>query len=438
MSEQPLVNVQALSPAAVRRNFRYGVVNSALFGFFDAIADPSLVLTWFVGQLTTSSVIVGLLFPITDVGWFLPQLLVSRSIQRLPRKVVWYGRTAVARLGVWAALSLLVLLWGKRSETVLLGAFLLLYAVFCTVAGIAGPSFMEVIGKAIPARQRGSFFAWRGLTGGLLAIVGAVVVRFVLDERRGWTFPVNFGWLFALGLPCIAAAMYAFTRMDEPEQSVAEVEGNPMVGPRSSLRVLREDPNLVIFVIARVVLLVALCARPFYTVFARDRLNAPVWMVGVYLAALRAALVGSTMFWGKLRDRLGGKLVMVLVSILSIPLTVAPLLLVGRWSYAWFTAVFVLQGIVISGTDIFSLTLILDLAPLDKRVMYIGLTNTLLGFSSLLLAGAGFVAQRWGLEALFGGCAASAILAPVLVMRLREPQTSVEPEASPATPLGAP
>lgn len=194
-----MTSPSSLSPQIQRRNFALGVANGALVRLFDTLAHPSLVLTWFVTGLGASPLIIGLLVPIANGGWFLPQLLMSGIVHRMPRKMRLYRLVSAARVVFWAMLAALVFLLGNSNPRLLLILFLLLYSAFCFGAGISGLPWLDVVAKAVPARRRGTFFALRDFTGGLLAIVGSALTRYVLDERYGLRFLYNFGWLLALG-----------------------------------------------------------------------------------------------------------------------------------------------------------------------------------------------------------------------------------------------
>lgn len=70
----------------LRRNFSLGLVNGALFNLSASLLDPSLVLTWLASQLTSSNFLIGLVMPMNQGGWFLPQLLISGYLQGRKRK----------------------------------------------------------------------------------------------------------------------------------------------------------------------------------------------------------------------------------------------------------------------------------------------------------------------------------------------------------------
>ena len=81
----------------LKRNFALGVINGGLFVFAEALMSIDTVLTWFVQQLGGSNFLIGLVGPMRDAGWFLPQLFVSHRLQREPLKMPLYRRAAAVR-----------------------------------------------------------------------------------------------------------------------------------------------------------------------------------------------------------------------------------------------------------------------------------------------------------------------------------------------------
>ncbi|HEX2996076.1 MAG TPA: hypothetical protein VHP14_14725 [Anaerolineales bacterium] len=89
-----------------KRNFRLGVINGVLYIFSETMLDPTLVLVAFVSQLTNSPILLGLVVPLRDGSWALPQLWVSGFLQTIPRKIDFYRKMSYLRIGSWAALTL--------------------------------------------------------------------------------------------------------------------------------------------------------------------------------------------------------------------------------------------------------------------------------------------------------------------------------------------
>ena len=90
--------IQSLAAAARRRDFNLGVVNGVLFAGVDTLLDPRLVLVTFASFLTDSHILLGLVYPLSQAGWFLPQLWVSGWFQSRPKALPIYRAMAVIRM----------------------------------------------------------------------------------------------------------------------------------------------------------------------------------------------------------------------------------------------------------------------------------------------------------------------------------------------------
>ncbi len=396
---------ETLNPTAqkhYRRNFAMGVVNAAAFQVAETMIDSSLVLTWFLSQLTGPNLLIGLPAPIRNAGWFLPQLLVSGYVQRQERKLRLYQIFAVVRVVSFALLTAATWLWGARHPQWLLVTFLLLLTIFSLAEGISGISFLDVVAKCIPARRRGSYFAYRNLVGGILALGSSVVVRYILGERSGLTFPDNFALLFASALIFIAIGVLAFSLVIEPLEPT-----NPqIVSLRQQLRrawdFARTDRNYARLILVRVALLLAGgLATPFYIVYAKDMLGATAGSIGTFLLVLTLAAIGSNLFWGRLCDRRGNRAVILLSCVIGIcvPLTV---MLAGYMrSLSLLFLPVALQGIYQSSIMIGQVNFVLEIAPPAERPTYLGLINTALGVVTFTLAMGGLIVDLAGYHALF-------------------------------------
>ncbi len=404
-----------------------GVLNGTLLRVLDTVASPSLVLPWFVTQLGGSAIAVGLLVPIANGGWFLPQLFMARFVQPMRYKLPLYRAASTVRVAVWVLMVAMVALAGSRDPTLTLWAFIGLYSLFCFGSGISGLPWLDVIARAIPAGQRGRFFGLRDFTGGILAIGAAVLVRVTLNEASGPRFPYNYALLFAIAGLAGAAAYFVFGRITEPTESSTATTQVAASGAPIHWSAPLSNRSFRLFIWTRVALMAATVALPFYGLYAKQRLGAPDDMAGTYSAALTAALVVSTMLWGRLSDRKGNLLVLRAVSVGYLLLALLPLLVGHYVSYATYTVVFVLLGAVYSGGDIALLAMGLELAPPEQRSAYLGLLNSALGVVSLLLVLGGLIVAHWGLEAVFLVSAAMSATAIITLRGLPDPRASKSP-----------
>ena len=388
------------------------------------------MLAWFVSQLTDRNFLIGLLNPIRLGGWFLPQFLVSGYLQRRERKLPLYSSVAVFRCLSWALLALVLFLVEERG--LLLALFFPLFTLNSLGAGVAGLSFMDVVGKAIPARRRGSFFGYRNLLGGLLALGGSLVVRYVLDERRGWPFPDNYALLFSLSFLSLSLALTLFSLVVEPVEPVKRGQVSVIGQSRWALRALRQDANYRRFLLARLALVMADMAIPFYVVYAKRVFGVEQGMVGVFLTGAAVAGILSNLVWGPLNDRQGSRLVFLLstsvgmmtpvLGLLALPLT--------RWLSRGgglpslvFLAIFALAKFYQMGGIIARLNYVLDIAPSQDRALYVGFANTAFGLALLASTVGGVIVDVAGFQALFAISLACYAFALALACKLEEPRS---------------
>lgn len=422
--------INATAQRHLRRNFSFGVLNGVFFNLFSALLDPSLVLSWFVSQLTTSNFLIGLIVPIQGGGWFLPQLVISSYLQSRQRKLPFYARVAGVRVAIWGLMTLAVFL--IKDAAVLLVVFFTLLAAYSLTAGLAGICFIDIVAKAIPAARRGAFFGWRRFAGGFLALGGSLLVKYILDERRGLTFPDNYAILFLLSFFILCVAMACFILIVEPLEPVSKKRVTLGRQFRRAWDLPRRDKNYRRFLTMRLLLMAAEIATPFYIVYAKRALSVSVGMVGVYLTGATLASFASNLLWGRISDRRGNKLLLILSSALGllIPLTalsIGPLADMwpglGELAPSLFALVFVLSGGYKSGAMIGNLNFLLEIAPADDRPIYIGFTNTIMGIALLASSVGGLIVDITGFTVLFSLALAFYAVAFFLTLGLREPRS---------------
>lgn len=405
----------------VRRSFTLGVLNGVSFRFGEALIDPPLVLTWFVSQLTSSNLLVGLVTPLGDACWLMPQIFVSTRLQRMRRKMPSYAAGAVIRTIAWIALT--VAIWVVSDPLFLLVGFFVLYAVARLTAGMSGLAFFDVVAKSIPARRRGRFFAWRQFLGGVLGLGGGWVVKAVLDHPA-LPFPRDHAVLFAIYCLAMVPGLISFVLIREPPGGVVAERMTLGRQLRRAWSLLRSDPVYRRYMAARMSISLASIALPFYGVYAKEVLGAPEWMVGIYVVARQGALLIANLPWGMLSDRRGNRVVMRLLALTGGLNAFLALVLVGLMDvfqlrgpglpYLALPLIF-LGGAVKPAYILTGSNFLLELAPGEERPLYLGFSNTLMSVVVLVSGLGGLVVDGLGFAALFvvslGLCLAGYVLA---------------------------
>ena len=417
-----------------RRSFALNVFNGSVFEFAERLIDPPLVLTWFVSQLTTSNLLIGLVAPLGSAGWFLPQLFISARIQRMERKMPSYVTAAVIRILSW--ILLVAAVWLIDDPLLLLVGFFVLYTVARLMSGLAGLSFFDVTAKTVPAQRRGSLFAWRQFLGGLLGMGAGWIVKAVLNHP-GLPFPQGHALLFALYCAAMIPALGAFTFIHEPpgEGRGEEISvGNQL---RRAGELLRDDATYRQYMGARLALGLAGIALPFYGIYAKNVLGAPEGMVGVYVTTRVAAQLVFNLPWGRLSDRRGNRLTMRfqslgtgLTALLALGLVVVAgaFSLEGAWAPYLALPLFVLDGAIRPAQVMTGSNFLLELVPGDERPLYLGLSNTLMGVIVLISGLGGLVVDLFSFTGLFVLSLALCLGGYALATGLPEPRNRLEEE----------
>ena len=402
-----------------RRNFICGVLNGVFYATGMAFTSATVVLPWYVSQLTQSNMLIGILPALQLGGWALPQLLLINYMQRQRQKLKFYRRSALVRSTCWALLAAVTLVAPGRAE-IALPALIGLTAVASLSGGFTGLAFFDVVGRIVPRRQLSTFFSLRNFFGGIGALAAGIVVRQVLERSAG---SLDLVWLLFLLTWVFTSAGYAsFSAVKEPE--------GPPLPPKRSVRgdlrrireIVQRDPPFRTYLIIRVLTMVTFIAMPFYVVYGAKTLQLPAAVVASSAVALMGGVIGSNVIWGWLGARGGGWLLLVATTLFSVlPPTLAlaaQALTLAHSGTALvsgvFIALFVLLGTATGGQEITFSVLAIEVSPVEERIIYMGFTNTLVGILIFLTPVGGLLADLVSFEALFGLAGAAAMVAAAL------------------------
>lgn len=421
-------------------NFLLGLGNGTLLTLADTLLVPGLVLAFFVAQLTDSLRLIGLVPAIGAAAWFLPQL-VAASLVRGRRTLP--GATAAALVAAGAIGVLTSLAFGDNAldGDRFLRGFFVCYAIYAAAAGFAHIPTSEVISKAIPHDQGRLFLRQRALVSGLAAIVAGVVVRSVLRDD-GPAFPRDFALLFLLAAVALATSAFLLGLMREPRR--ATVSRHPTV-----LEVLwgfspaLADPNFRRFLGFRLLFSLAAIADPFFVIYALRELAMPAAMVGVYLIGFALARFCATWIWSAVAARGGVKTVLQVAALVRLfaPLVALLLPYVAETSiyqsrvdnelalfYA-FGLVFVAYGVALGGLLVGNAAYLLEIAPSDRRPVYVGVANTVLAVVAFVPVLGALVIERYGFQVAFLASVSIGLAAVLASGALTDTHSAARPTA---------
>lgn len=385
----------------------------------DRIIDPKTVLAWFLEVVGAPAVFVGLLVPVRESGALLPQAAISPWVARHERRTsVWLlgalGQAAAIAGMVVAALTLR----GWAAGAAMVG----LVGLFALARSVCSLSIKDVMGRAIPAGQRGRVTGWSASASGLVALgLGTVIIL-----ARG--APVTtFAWLFGGAVGLWLAAAWVMQGIDEP---VGDEDDDNATSITAGLRLLRDDTDFRHFVLARMLLLASALTPPYIVVLAIEATDDSISGLGPFvIASGLASLVGGRA-WGGLADR-SARTVMALAAGTAGVLVVATLLVADAdVDVLWpWVALYFLLALVHTGSRVGRSTYVVELGDRGARTSYVAISNTVMGL--LLLVVGGITSLLAGVSTAFALGALAAIGALGVPVSLRLPETGVDSTDAP-------
>jgi MFS family permease len=390
MIGQPLVESQ-FARKHFKQNFFLGVSNGILFNFAWAFTSTSTVLPLFISKLTPSQFLVGLASTLEALGWFLPQIAIAAiTLHRREQKPV-YIKTAFLRGGSFLLFAVLVFFLGKENPSYLLAAFFFLFSLYSLGGGLAGVSFTDMVGKTIPEKKRGSFFGARMLVGGGLSALAGFLIQQILNL---YDFPKNFGVLFLIASVLIIVALFSVCMMKEPTTAQRPekrgVKENLLLG----FKITKTDRSYRMLLLTRIAIGSYVMGLPFYIIYAQRYLFIPSSWAGIFLTVQMLGYLSSNLLWAYLSNRGKNDLVLLYSAVFS---AICPLLVLSNvvlgiplWAYG---TIFFFLGATISGADLGYMNYLLQVAPEERRPIYVGFSNTVVGPTIFLSAVGGMILQ---------------------------------------------
>lgn len=376
----------------------------------DGLIDPKLVLTWLANALGAPAALVALLVPIREAGALLPQIALAKVVQGMARRK-WMWVAGSAGQGVFAAAIVLAALTLSGTVAGL--------AICAALAGLAlsraacSVSYKDILGKTVEKTRRGAVTGVAGSASSAFVLGFALLLLSGLLEDRG---PVIVAIAIAALLWGVAAALFS-TLEEEPTENTEDPPG-------VNLSLLREDPQLTRFILARGALVATALAPPYMVLLAGGEGGAALEKLGALVLASAGASLLSSYIWGRFADRSSRQTMAVAgvcaAAAMMLAVALAVMGLAERW-WAMPGALFLLM-ISYHGVRQSRSTHLVDMAPEDKRSAYAALANTCIGVL-LLVAGA-----IGGAGALFGATttlvlyAALSVLGAGIAVTLREVQ----------------
>jgi MFS family permease len=407
-------------PPNYRRNFTAFLVDYVSFGIAFTLIDVNAVMPAFVGQLTDSAPVIGLVNTVFAGGWLLPQLAAARYVSDKPHKKPYMlaglgGRIflGVTALALWVGLS--------RFPTAMLILFFVCLGLFAASDGFTSVSWFDILGRAIPLRGRGRLVGTGQFIVGLAGVGIGALVGLILDRCP---FPSDYALLFTLAALALVPSIVALVLIREPSPENDDPETHVQT-KGGWLQLLSDDPAFRRLMVCRMLIGMMGLATSFYVKHADQELGLPQSVIGDFVAAQTLTRIISSLGLGLISERWGPQHVIRVSSAVAVmgPLFALVVHLTGgggRLAQA-YPLVYVAVGIVPSAMMLGFFNYLLEIAPEGMRPTYIGLSNTIMGALTFVPMMGGWLLEATSYTVLFGVTTAFVAASFLLSLRLQPP-----------------
>ncbi len=379
-------------------NYKENNIKNIMHGFFLAIAmtiaEPSTILPLIIHHFTANVIIIGIFVSLLRGGAILVQLVAAFYAQTFKKAMPYLRRVFIVRVISWFLIGFSIFLVGDKNPSLTLILFGIFLFIFSFSAGFGSIYFSEVIAKVFDKQQRGKTMANRQLFAAIGSILSGGIAGWVLSS---FAPPKSYAYLFMISAFLMSIGMFAFASIKEPiKENVRIKEENFLKYIKNAFLFLKEDKALQIQILAMFFSYSFLFAFPFVIIQAKNTIHLTGWLVGGFVTIQMLGSILGNIIWKKLSPDYKK------IFLLSYGLVISSFLMVlfVQKEFIYF-AFFFLMGMAIDGFRISGMNLLFEIAPEDKRPIYVALQNNITSIGLFFSIPGGFILEILGYKSLY-------------------------------------
>ncbi|WP_310442157.1 MFS transporter [Sulfurimonas sp.] len=379
------------------------------------IAEPSTILPLIVNYFGGSSMLVGLFAALLRGGAVIVQLFAAFHAQSYKLMMPYLRRIFFVRFLSWFFIGAAILLFGKDYPNITLASIGFGLFIFSFSAGFAAIYFREIMAKIFSHKFRGKTMAYRQFFSGAGGLLSGALAAWILES---FDAPQSYGYLFIISSFIMALGYIAFALVDEPiKEEVSKKERSFKEFLKNSYAILKADKNLQIQVTTFLLAYGYLIALPFIILDAQQKIELDGVAIGSLITIQMVGAMLSNFLWGNLsgngRNRLTAKL--------SIFFQIVAIVLAFNGSSLYeYMIIFFLVGASMDGSRIASSNLILKIAPVEKRPVYIALQMNIVSLGMFFSIIGGVILHYLNYTVLYSSAILMLLGALYLSFKLRD------------------
>jgi MFS family permease len=379
-------------------NYKENNLKNILHGFFLAIAmavaEPSTILPLIVHHFSQSVVLVGVFASLLRGGAIAVQLFAAFYAQGYKKVMPYMRKVFLARFVSWFMIGLAILLVGDKNPSLTLWVFGIGLFVFSFSAGFGSIYFSEIIAKIFNKTERGKSMANRQFFAAVASIISGGIAGWVLSNFEP---PKSYAYLFMISSFLLGIGLLAFATIKEPvKEKVRVKEESFWKFLKNAFKFLKTDKALQLQILTILFSYSFLFAFPFVILKANQTIHLTGWLIGGFVTVQMVGALLGNIIWKKLAPQY--KKIIILSFTGVIAAFIVALIADNAYMYG---IVFFLIGFAMDGFKISSLNLLFEIAPEDKRPIYVALQNNLTSIGLFFAIPGGFILEKFGYNVLY-------------------------------------
>jgi len=352
------------------KNNLKNVTHAFFLGLAITVIEPSTVLPLMVHHFVESAIVVGIFASLLRGGAIVIQLYAAFHSQSYKRVIPYLRKVFFFRFLSWFSIGLSIFLVGDNHPYLTITLIGIGLFFFSFTAGFGAIYFKELQAKLFSKVYRGKTMANRNIANSVAAIISGGVTGYVLSNFQA---PLNYAYLFMVSSLLMAIGFIAFGTINEPpKENISQKEKSFKEFLKNASKILKSSKRLQLQIFAVFLSYSYLFAMPFVILNANKSLEITGWLLGGFISVqMVGSILGSSLLWKRISNY---EFMLTLAFILA---TIAFVIAIFANSVYAYLVIFLLFGISIDGFNIAGMNLIIELAPEEKRPIYVALQTNL-------------------------------------------------------------
>jgi len=379
-------------------NYKENNIKNILHGFFLAIAmavaEPSTILPLIVHHFSESVILVGIFASLLRGGAIAVQLFAAFYAQGYKKVMPYMRKVFLARFVSWFMIGLAILLIGDKNPALTLWVFGIGLFIFSFSAGFGSIYFSEIIAKIFNKTERGKSMANRQFFAAIASIISGGIAGWVLSNFEP---PKSYAYLFMISSFLLGLGLLAFATIKEPvKENIRVKEENFWIFLKNAFKFLKTDKALQIQIATILFSYSVLFSFPFVILKANQTIHLTGWLIGGFVTVQMLGALTGNLVWKKLAPQYKKIIIFSFISVI-----LAFIVAFFANNALMYGIVFFLIGFAMDGFKISGLNLLFEIAPEDKRPIYVALQNNLTSIGLFFAIPGGFILEKFGYNVLY-------------------------------------